>query len=302
VLELHEESAEELASRREMLTERQATLRFEAMYDDPGVARARAAEAVDRMLGASARGFVVEDDGTDAGHLVWGDDGEAAAVLDVRLDDPERVGELLPALLDLARADGKPRIGVGGYPGDPSLMAMVALPGFTARATNMLLALDRTIGDPGELELRPMTEPEFAAYFGDMREGYTQELVGAGMSPEAAETQSRTQTAELIPDGLASEGQEFFTGWVGDAVVGTLWLSTERPMAFVYNVEVAQRERGRGYGRALMNAGALWSRDHGHPFLGLNVFAHNPVARALYDSLGYAVTVDYRTVDVPDAG
>jgi hypothetical protein len=37
--------------------------------------------------------------------------------------------------------------------------------------------------------------------------------------------------------------------------------------------------------------------------LGLNVFAHNPGARALYDRLGYRVTLDYRTLDVaPDGG
>ena len=50
-----------------------------------------------------------------------------------------------------------------------------------------------------------------------------------------------------------------------------------------------------------MNAAALWSRDHGHPVLGLNVFAHNTGAKALYEKLGYQVTVDYRTFDVPDA-
>jgi ribosomal protein S18 acetylase RimI-like enzyme len=50
-----------------------------------------------------------------------------------------------------------------------------------------------------------------------------------------------------------------------------------------------------------MNAGARWSRDHGHPALGLNVFAHNPSARALYDRLGYQVTQDYHALDVSDA-
>ena len=33
-----------------------------------------------------------------------------------------------------------------------------------------------------------------------------------------------------------------------------------------------------------------WCREQGHPALGLNVFAHNPGARALYDRLGYHVT------------
>ena len=73
-------------------------------------------------------------------------------------------------------------------------------------------------------------------------------------------------------------------------------------MAFVYNVEVDEAQRRKGYGAAIMNAGARWSRDAGHPALGLNVFAHNPSARALYDKLGYRVTFDYCALDLPDAG
>jgi GNAT superfamily N-acetyltransferase len=83
--------------------------------------------------------------------------------------------------------------------------------------------------------------------------------------------------------------------------VGTLWISTEHPMAFVYDIAVEESQRRRGYGEAIMNAGARWCRDRGHPALGLNVFAHNPGARALYDKLGYQVTADYRTVDIPRA-
>jgi GNAT superfamily N-acetyltransferase len=72
-------------------------------------------------------------------------------------------------------------------------------------------------------------------------------------------------------------------------------------MAFVYDVEVFEDERRKGYGAGLMNAAAVWSRDHGHRAIGLNVFAHNTGARALYDRLGYRITLDYRALDLPDA-
>jgi GNAT superfamily N-acetyltransferase len=94
---------------------------------------------------------------------------------------------------------------------------------------------------------------------------------------------------------------EFFTGWAGPDAVGRLWLNVDQPMAFVYDVEVREEQRRRGYGAGLMNAAAIWSREHGHPVLGLNVFAHNPGARALYDKLGYRVTNEYHTLDVADA-
>ena len=62
-------------------------------------------------------------------------------------------------------------------------------------------------------------------------------------------------------------------------------------------VAAAEVMRRKGYGAGLMNAAAAWSRDHGHPAIGLNVFAHNQGARALYDRLGYRVTLDYRALD-----
>jgi ribosomal protein S18 acetylase RimI-like enzyme len=72
-------------------------------------------------------------------------------------------------------------------------------------------------------------------------------------------------------------------------------------MAFVYNIEVRPDYRRRGHGAGIMNAAALHCRELGCSVLGLNVFAHNPGARALYDRLGYEVTHEYSALDVPDA-
>jgi GNAT superfamily N-acetyltransferase len=158
------------------------------------------------------------------------------------------------------------------------------------------------IGDPGELELREMTQEEFDAYIAGSTEEYIGELTAAGMTPEAARQQGEQQMAELVPDGLDSPGQTFFTAWVGETPVGTFWVSTEDPMAFVYDIAVHETQRRKGYGEAIMNAGARWCRDLGHPGLGLNVFGHNPNARGLYDKLGYQVTQDFRSIDLGDAG
>jgi GNAT superfamily N-acetyltransferase len=283
------------------LADRLDVLRYRQQYDDPQVARLKAGEFVDSVW-ETTRMFEVTDGDDIVGHLWWGVEGESASVMDVRLDAPDRMAELVPAMLDLARAAGQARIGVGGVPGDPSRLALVELPGFTPRATNMLLLLDGTIDDPGPLKLRVMTPGAFDAFYARLVRDYADELHAAGMSRDAADERSRTQSAELIPDGVDSAGQEFFTAWVGEDPVGHLWISTERPMAFVYDIVVREEQRRKGYGEAIMNAGAIWSRDHGHFALGLNVFAHNPGARALYDKLGYVVTVDYRTIDVPDAG
>jgi GNAT superfamily N-acetyltransferase len=241
-------------------------------------------------------------DGAGPAGVVWAvKEGEELAVYDVHLDDPGRVGELLPELLALAREQGTRRLGVGGRAGDPTMDGLATLPGATARATNMALDLALPVADPAPLELRPMSPEEFEAFMATMVEDYAATLVEAGLSPEAAVERSRVQTGQLVPSGLDSPGMVFFHAWVGDQRVGRLWLAVDQPMAFVYDVEVLESQRRKGYGAAIMNAAARWCRDEGHPVLGLNVFAHNPGARALYEKLGYRVTVDYRTFDVPDA-
>lgn len=281
--------------------DRAAARRMRTSYQDAETARVTASVVLER--GADALHFfdVVDGEQVVGWAVVW-QRGDRCELNDLLLDDPARGAEVLPALLALARANGCPAVGVAAVPGEPERDPLVAVEGFVPRATNMALPLDREIGDPGDLVLREMTHEQFDAYLSASTEGYVHELEAAGMTPQAARRQGEEQMRELVPDGLDSEGQHFFTAYVEETPVGVLWISTELPMAFVYDIEVDESQRRKGYGEAIMNAGARWSRDRGHPALGLNVFAHNPGARALYDKLGYHVTADFRTIDVPDAG
>ncbi len=301
MLELRDVSDDRREARLAQTVERVAALRARARFIDLEEARSRVAQLAERTGDRAELLDVV--DGTDVAGLVWlCPEGDELVVYDVQVDEPERVAEVVPGLTERARAAGARSVGVGAHPDDASRWALATSPGFVPRASNMVLSLDGETADPDGLELRPMTPAEFDTFLARMGDDYAGELAAAGMTPEAAAERSRQQMAELIPDGLASPGMVFFTAWADDRPVGRLWLSTQETMAFVYDVEVSEQERRKGYGAAIMNAGAIWSREHGHPVLGLNVFAHNPGARALYDRLGYRVTFDYRTLDVPDAG
>jgi GNAT superfamily N-acetyltransferase len=300
VLELRDVPEDRREARLALAVERVARLRARSRFLDPDEARDQIEQTAERTRDRAALLDVV--DGDRVAGLVWlCREGDELVVYDVVADEPERVAELVPALVARARAEEARTVGVGAHPDEPSRWALATAAGFVPRATNMALTLDGEIADPGELALRPMTQGEFDEFLARMGDDYAHELVATGLTPEAAVERSRQQMAELIPDGLDSPGMVFFTARVGDRPVGRLWLSTQHDMAFVYDVEVREDERRRGYGAAIMNAGAIWSREQGHPVLGLNVFAHNPGARALYDRLGYRVTFDYRTLDVPDA-
>jgi ribosomal protein S18 acetylase RimI-like enzyme len=58
----------------------------------------------------------------------------------------------------------------------------------------------------------------------------------------------------------------------------------------VMDIEIESAHRRKGYGRAAMVLAEEHTRQLGMPYLGLNVFGHNPNARALYASLGYETT------------
>ena len=301
MIQLREVPAERLAGHTEDAVERVAARRVKSRFLAPEVARRQAEQLVEQHAGTSAWLELVDDDAV-SGSLWLGTEGEEMVVYDVALDDPHRAADLVPALVGRARAQGARMIGLGIERDEPTRAAIGALPGFRLRATNMVLPLDRPIADPAPLVLQPMTQDEYDVFMAGEVEGFAEELASAGTELERALERSRTMMAELLPSGIESPGMEFHTARVADLIVGDLWLSTGETMAFVYNVVVRPEHRRRGHGAGIMNAAARRCRDLGHPVLGLNVFAHNPGARALYDKLGYEVTHDYLTLDLTDAG
>ena len=62
---------------------------------------------------------------------------------------------------------------------------------------------------------------------------------------------------------------------------------TKQPHAHVEILAVTPEAVGRGLGRVLLEAAEAWARDRGYGAIGLNVFATNERARAVYEHLGY---------------
>ena len=147
-----------------------------------------------------------------------------------------------------------------------------------------------------ELRLRPMTADEHAAWSERQVHEYALEAAQAGKwGPDEAVERARAETAEALPDGVATAGMLFLVAEAPDgALVGRLWLSLEAPRApgtaWVYDIEVEPALRGRGLGRALLAAAERELAARGATSVGLNVFAQNTTALGLYETSGYAVT------------
>ena len=144
--------------------------------------------------------------------------------------------------------------------------------------------------------LEPMTAEAFERWYRGAIASYAADKVRVGTWPEdEAMDRSARAFAALLPDGRATAGHEL-RSIVTEAgeVVGVLWFATTDELAgdiaFIYDIEIDEAFRGRGYGRAAMLALEPLARSLGFASIGLHVFGDNEVARNLYRSTGYRET------------
>ncbi|WP_256105895.1 GNAT family N-acetyltransferase [Streptomyces sp. ODS05-4] len=168
--------------------------------------------------------------------------------------------------------------------------------GYAERGRSMVKPLPEEPPALPDAGIRPMTDAEFADFVPSAVEGYASDLAARGVPEEQARFRSEESHRELLPDGLATEGAGLFTA--ADArgrAIGWLWtgrrdLPGEGRTGYVWSIEVAERARGRGVGRALMRVAEQAVHADGARRIGLHVFSDNVPARRLYESLGYEVT------------
>ncbi|MCX5413816.1 GNAT family N-acetyltransferase [Streptomyces sp. NBC_00059] len=174
--------------------------------------------------------------------------------------------------------------------------SLAAVLGYTERSRNMLKPLRRTAPAlPAGVTGRPMTEQEYAAWAATSVGTYAREWMERGVPEEQARRKSENDHATNLPDGLATPGMYFHVLVHDGVVVGYVWVARRETtdgddLGYVFDVEVNEEHRGRGYGRALMHLAEDITLDAGLGLLGLHVFASNTPALRLYESLGYEVT------------
>ena len=159
------------------------------------------------------------------------------------------------------------------------------------------------------VRLVPMNEAEFSAYVAESIPEYARDKVAAGQWLEEASLElSRQGYEELLPQGLATPDNHFFTvrEAASSRVVGMLWFAVQErageKAAYVYDVAIQAPYQRRGYATEAFAALEAEARSRGLAAIGLHVFGHNTGARALYEKLGYEVTNINMFKRVPHAG
>ena len=144
--------------------------------------------------------------------------------------------------------------------------------------------------------LRPMIEPEYAAWLKAIIPAYAADKVSSGQwSEEASMELSKKEYDDLLPQGLETPDNYFFT--IVDsrsAAVGVLWFAVKTRfsawIAYVFDVSVRPDRQREGH--ALRGFLALEDevKKLGLSGIALHVFGHNTGARALYTKLGFQPT------------
>ncbi len=152
-------------------------------------------------------------------------------------------------------------------------------------------------GPQRRVVLDVMTPEEFGPYRQAGVQEYAEDKVRSG---DWAEHEARRLSEEdehrLLPLGIETPDHYFFTVRDADTheAVATVWLCLRiqggRVEAYVYDINVQEKYRGQGYGRATMLAGIEKAREMHADTVGLHAFGHNAVARSLYQSLGFVET------------
>lgn len=146
------------------------------------------------------------------------------------------------------------------------------------------------------VRLEPMDEATYAAWREASQRNYAGEKVKAGnWKAEDAERLSLEAFEQLLPKGRETAGHELRAmrndagEWVGHA-----WYTIEEReqgrVAFIYDIEVYEAHRRRGYARAALAAIDDYAREHDCIGVMLHVFGYNTPARELYRSSGYVET------------
>ncbi|MEU7014757.1 GNAT family N-acetyltransferase [Streptomyces sp. NPDC046385] len=225
--------------------------------------------------------------------------GAVGVIEDLVVDEPDR-GRGRGTVAALASEEvlrgwgcGEVRISVPTE-SSPGLRLAEAL-GYTERSRNMVKELVTAPELPEGFGFRPVTEAEFAEWSARSLDAFAQSWIDRGMPEELARAKAEDSRRRFLPQGLATPGISVVVALRDTDVVGYLWtggleLEPGERSGFVFEVEVAEEQRGKGYGRGLMLLAERLSLAAGESLLGLHVFAGNTPAIRLYESLGYRTT------------
>jgi ribosomal protein S18 acetylase RimI-like enzyme len=141
--------------------------------------------------------------------------------------------------------------------------------------------------------LVPMSRGDFDSYFEGLIVRYAGEHVRTGRwTPEEGESKAREEVQRILTNGVDTPNN-FLLSIVASPSgekVGLIWLAIEPRGGFIYDLEISEPHRRKGYAEEAMRLIERTAREKGAQRISLHVFGDNLGARKLYTKIGYAET------------
>lgn len=172
---------------------------------------------------------------------------------------------------------------------------------YPVRGQNRLRAAAERPELPPGLTVRRLTEEEHPGWYAAEEAAYIADIVRAGaLTPAQAKEKSDEDFVKYLPQGFLTPGHAFYALEAEGTVIGTGWVNHGflPGVTFGFSLDVYEEHRGKGYGRAAMAAGEWATRQGGDEAMMFNVFGGNEVAMNLYDSTGFAVLDEFRSIEL----
>jgi len=141
-----------------------------------------------------------------------------------------------------------------------------------------------------------MSEREYAAYLDYFLNDYAQEIASNyDRSPHDARRQAETEIAQNLPDGPQTKGQILLTildNAPQPDLIGYVWYRPDDKIrsVFIYDFYILPDHRGKGQGKAALQALETELAHQGYGEIRLRVAADNPRAQHVYQTGGFRVT------------
>ncbi|HEY4387609.1 MAG TPA: GNAT family N-acetyltransferase [Ktedonobacteraceae bacterium] len=143
-----------------------------------------------------------------------------------------------------------------------------------------------------------MTEDTFQQWLAPFILKYAQDHVENGRwSAQDAEKLSAEEIKQVIPDGLSTKDQYFYSIVAEETgqSVGMLWFGMRQrrggeQTVYVYQIEIDEPFRRSGYATQAFREMEKIVQVLGVHEIGLHTFGSKHAARAMYEKLGYEIT------------
>lgn len=145
------------------------------------------------------------------------------------------------------------------------------------------------------LQLRALQPSEFQRFIDFFCPIYADTLLQANIANSYVDAYRiiESDLKYLFPNGEQTPDQHIYDVYRDSQTVGVLWLG-DRPyhrtpysQAWIYYIEVVPQHRSEGIGSQILQWAEEYCAQQKIPRLGLNVFAHNPLAKKLYERVGF---------------